>query len=99
MDDAAYQKFFAQPTNTFHRRYEALRAIFVERRSQKDVAQEFGFTYGTMRQLVFDFRQVYNDDDNPTESLFFETANANIPSPSSRTTIKTPIRRWPIGGN
>jgi hypothetical protein len=99
MDDTAYQQFFTQPTHTYQRRYEALRAIFVEGRSQKDVAEEFGFTYGTMRQLVFDFRQVCNDDDNPTESFFFETAKANIPSPSSRTTITTPIRRWPIGGN
>ncbi len=100
MDDTAYQEFFTQPTHTYHRRYEALRAIFVEGRSQKDVAEEFGFTYGTMRQLVFAFRQVCNDEDNPTESLFFprrpkQTSRHHRP----RTTIKTPIRRWPIGGN
>ncbi len=93
MDDTAYQKFFAQPTNTCHRRYEALRAIFVEGRSQKDVAEEFGFTYGTMRQLVFDFRQVCNDEDNPTESFFFDSAKANIPLPSSRMTTKTSSHR------
>ena len=44
MDGTAYQEYFAQPTDTYHRRYEALRAIFVEGRSQKDVAEEFGFT-------------------------------------------------------
>ncbi len=70
MDDTAYQKFFAEPTNTFHRRYEALRTIFVEGRSQKDVAEEFGFTYGAVRQLVFDFRQVCNHEDNPIEAFF-----------------------------
>lgn len=99
MDDTAYHEFFAQPTDTYHRRYEALRAIFVEERSQKDVAEDFGFTYGTMRQRVFDFRQVCDDEDNPTESLFFDSAKANILSPSPRTTIKTQIHRWPIGGN
>jgi len=77
MDDTAYQKFFAEPTNTFHRRYEALRAIFVEGRSQKDVAEEFGFTYGAVRQLVFDFRQVCNHEDNPIEAFFFDSAKAN----------------------
>ncbi len=100
MDDTAYQKFFAEPTNTFHRRYEALRAIFVEGRSQKDVAEEFGFTYGAVRQLVFDFRQVCNHEDNPIEAFFFDSSKADIPSPSPRIqTTNTPIRRWPIGGN
>ena len=100
MDDTAYQEFFTQPTHTYHRRYEALRAIFVEGRSQKDVAEEFGFTYGTMRQLVFYFREACNHEDNPIEALFFDSAKANIPSSSPRIkTINTPTRRQPIGGN
>jgi hypothetical protein len=45
MDDMAYQEFFTNPSQTYHRRYEALRAVFVEGRSQKVVADEFGFTY------------------------------------------------------
>ena len=53
MDDTAYQKFFAEPTNTFHRRYEALRAIFVEGRSQKDVAEEFGFMARSEKNAPF----------------------------------------------
>ena len=56
MDDTAYREFFKQPTQTYHHRYEALRAVFVDQRSQKEVAEEFGFTYGSMRQLVFYFR-------------------------------------------
>ncbi len=59
MDDTAYRVFFEQPTQTYHHRYEALRAVFVDQRSQKEVAEEFGFTYGSMRQLVFEFRQYY----------------------------------------
>ena len=98
MDDAAYQEFFAQPCQTYHRRYEALRAVFVDRRSQKDVAEQFGFTYGTMRQLVFEFRLVCDDQDQPTESFFFETPTASL-SASPRTTSKSPSRPWRIGGN
>ena len=57
MDDARCREFFSQPTNPFHRRFEALRAVFHEGRSQKDVAQEFGFQYSSLRQLVYEFRQ------------------------------------------
>jgi len=38
MDDTAHQEFFTNPSQTYHRRYEALRAVFVEGRSQKDAA-------------------------------------------------------------
>jgi hypothetical protein len=41
MDDTACRAFFAQPTNPCHRRYEALRAVFVDSRSPKDVAEQF----------------------------------------------------------
>ena len=76
MDDTAYREFFSQPTQTYHRRYEALRAVFVEGRSQKEVAKEFGFTYGSMRQLMFDFRQFFDAEDEAAESPFFETPSA-----------------------
>lgn len=56
MDDSACQAFFTNPTQTYHRQYEALRAVFVEGRSQKHVAEEFGFSYGALRQLVLKFR-------------------------------------------
>jgi hypothetical protein len=42
MDDAALSQFFLRPTQTCHRQYEALRAVFVDERSQKIVAEEFG---------------------------------------------------------
>lgn len=57
-------------------RYEALRAVFVEGRSQKEVAEEFGFTYGSMRQLVLEFRQSCDAKDESTESPFFATSTA-----------------------
>lgn len=57
MDDTAIRRFFTHPTQTYHRRYEALRAVMVDGRSQKDVARAFGYEYGSFRLLVHDFRQ------------------------------------------
>ena len=56
MDDAAYRNFFLQPTQTLHRRYEVLRAFFVQGRSQADIATDFGLTPATVQSLVRDFR-------------------------------------------
>lgn len=57
MDDTRCREFFAQPINPYHRRFEALRAVFHEGRSQRDVADEFGFRYSSLRQMVYEFRQ------------------------------------------
>jgi DNA-directed RNA polymerase specialized sigma24 family protein len=59
MDDTRCREFFSQPTHPYHRRYEALRAVFLEGRAQKEVADHFGFRYSSMRQLVYEFRQQY----------------------------------------
>ena len=98
MDDAAYQQFFARPSHACHRQYEALRAVFVDGRSQKDVAEQFGFTYGTMRQLVLKFRRVCDDQDQQAESFFFETPAVNLWW-TPRTKNRSPNRRRPIVGN
>ena len=69
MDDKHCRRFFSRPTNLSQRRYEALRAVFVEERCQKEVAQQFGFEYSTLRQLVYEFRQ--HCDSSTKESPFF----------------------------
>jgi hypothetical protein len=56
MDDACCREFFSQPTQTYHRQYEALRAIFLEGSSHREVAAQFGFEQRTVRQLVCEFR-------------------------------------------
>lgn len=97
MDDTAYQEFFTQPSQTYHRRYEALRAVFVDGQSQKDVAEQFGFTYGTMRQLMRQFRQVFDSQYCLTDSPFFETPTANLQPSKMRD--RTLTRQPPIGEN
>jgi hypothetical protein len=84
MDDTAYQRFFTRPTQTYHRQYEALRAVFVDGRSQKEVAAEFGFRYSSLRQLVYEFRQDCDTGREASESPFFEASTSsglsNVPT-------------------
>jgi DNA-directed RNA polymerase specialized sigma24 family protein len=61
MDDTRCREFFSQPINLYQRRYEALRAVFVAGRSQKEVAELFGFEHGSLRQLVCEFREHCRD--------------------------------------
>jgi transposase len=56
--------FFLQPSNSTHRQYEALRAYFVEGLTNKAAAKRFGYTEGSFRVLVHDFRQ------NPNRAFF-----------------------------
>jgi hypothetical protein len=56
VDDNHCQSFFLKPTDTLHRRYEALRAYFVEHRPPSEIAAQFGLTYGTTCSLIRDFR-------------------------------------------
>lgn len=56
MKDTFCHRFFLEPHQTLHRRYEALRAVFVDQQPQMEVAKRFGYTYATLRHLVSDFR-------------------------------------------
>jgi Homeodomain-like domain len=56
MVDPLCQRFFTQPTQTLHRRYEILRAHAVEQRPLQAIAKQFGLNYYTVRSLVRTFR-------------------------------------------
>jgi hypothetical protein len=56
MDDSFCHDFFAHPIPTLHRRYEALRAVFLDHRPLTEVARQFGYLHGTLRNLVAQFR-------------------------------------------
>jgi hypothetical protein len=47
---------FLTPQNTTHRHYEALRAYFVEHLPGPLIAQRYGYTLGSLHQLVHQFR-------------------------------------------
>src|SRR5215831_18351320 len=50
-------RVFLEPANSTHRQYEALRAFFVDRLPSAEVARRFGYTPGSFRVLVHQFRQ------------------------------------------
>jgi hypothetical protein len=53
---------FLEPSNSTHRQYEALRAFFVEGLSSAEAARQFGYTPGSFRVLVHQFRHQLNRD-------------------------------------
>src|SRR3954467_5396029 len=65
MNNAHCRSFFAHPTQTLHRRYEALRAVFLDQRPLTVVAQRFGYRYGTLRNLVAEFRAQSRTGESP----------------------------------
>jgi hypothetical protein len=56
MDDLCCEQFFRKPCQHQQRHYEALRAFFLDRRPLLDIARQFGFAHGTLRNLVSRFR-------------------------------------------
>ena len=68
-------RIFLQPSNSTHRQYEALRAYFVEGLSSKQTAKRFGYTEGSFRVLVHDFRQ------NPHRQFFIPPAKGPHKAP------------------
>jgi hypothetical protein len=65
-------RVFLAPQNSNHRQYEALRAYFVERLSGPEVARRFGYTVGSLHQLVHQFRQ------NPQRRFFAEPPRPGV---------------------
>jgi hypothetical protein len=65
---------FLEPTNSTHRQYEALRAFFVEGVPSAQAAARFGYTPGSFRVLVHQFR---ND---PGRSFFASPTREGRPS-------------------
>ena len=43
MDDTCCHDFFAHPSSTLHRRFEALRAVFLDHRPLAEIARQFGY--------------------------------------------------------
>ncbi len=66
---------FLQPSNSTHRQYEALRAFFVEGISSKQAAKRFGYTHGSFRVLVHEFRK------NPKRQFFLPPAKGPHKTP------------------
>jgi transposase len=66
---------FLQPANSTHRQYEALRAYYVDGFSSKEAAKRFGYTEGSFRVLVHEFRK------NPHRQFFLPPAKGPHKAP------------------
>ncbi len=64
---------FLEPANSTHRQYEALRAFFVEGIPSAEVASRFGYTPGSFRVLVHEFRN------QPERDFFIQAARVGRP--------------------
>jgi predicted DNA-binding protein (UPF0251 family) len=72
MDDTAFRRYFTQPTHPSHRRYEALRAVIVDGKSQKEAAEAFGFQHRTLCQMMYEFRRSFAAERMQAEPPFFK---------------------------
>ncbi len=54
--------FFLKPKIGLHKKYEALRASFVDGLSDEDVANMFGFTYFSFKSIKRDMKQASDTD-------------------------------------
>lgn len=91
MDDQRCGDFFRQPQDTLHRRYEALRAFFVEGRPLADIANQFGYRRSALKSMVCRFRASCRNGMPPP--FFFRTA-AGDPQVADAVKIK-PAPRSP----
>jgi hypothetical protein len=64
-DDTRCYRFFLEPAWAAQRQYEALRAVFIDRGRQKDVAERVGYDYAAFRQLIRQFRARCADGQPP----------------------------------
>src|ERR1700693_3504610 len=70
-------RVFLEPGNSTHRQYEALRAFFVEGLPSAEAARRFGYTTGSFRVLVHQFRQ------NPRREFFLTAAKGPQVAPKA----------------
>jgi hypothetical protein len=75
---------FLEPSNSTHRQYEALRAFFVDRVPSAEAAARFGYTPGSFRVLVHQFRN------QPGRDFFVPTARQGRP-PGKRQRLREQV--------
>jgi hypothetical protein len=91
MDAARCRRFFLDADSaTYHRQYEALRAIFVEGLPQNSVADKYGYTYGSMRQLVHRFRTAMRTGSPPPFFKSQRSAGRRPLMPTTRSIRSSP---------
>ena len=92
MSSQTYEPFFLQPSDPVHRRYETLRAVFVDKQPMNKVAQRFDVHYGTVRNWASEFRAQQDAQQTPPFS-FRHNAAARQSSPTKNSGSNPPMCR------
>lgn len=91
MDDNACRRYFMEPEQTFHRRYEALRAFFVGGQSVEETAARFGYRVAALKSMISRFRAGCGKGQSPP--FFFRT---DVDAPQADDVAKTATDpSWP----
>jgi hypothetical protein len=84
-------RFYLEPQQTFHRRYEALRAIVVAGEPVDRVAERFGYKTSAMRSMISRFRADRRRGITPP---FFSPTGADDPAgPAAKGNDRSPRSR------
>ena len=65
MDGQLCRRFFLDPQRTFHRRYEALRAFFVDDRPVAEIAAQFGYKPTALSVMISRFHAQFRQGSIP----------------------------------
>jgi hypothetical protein len=91
MEDTSCRRFFTDADSaTYHRQYEAFRAIFIDGVRQDDVADRYGYTHGRLRQLVHQFRTAIRSGSTPPFFKSRRSAGRRAPIAIARD-IRSPL--------
>jgi hypothetical protein len=85
-DKLTFAKRFLERANSNHRQYEALRAYFVEERPAAEVAEQFGYTPGSLRVMAHQFRN------NPGRDFFLPSERETRPGSKRKRLRDTVVR-------
>jgi hypothetical protein len=77
MEGNPTSRFFLEPEPTFHRRYEALRAVFVDDEPLDRVAERFGYKPSALQSMISRFRADCRRGVTPP--FFFRTGAGDPP--------------------
>jgi hypothetical protein len=91
MEGSHDRRFFLEPEQTFHRRYEALRAILVDDEPIDRVAERFGYKLSALRSMVS--RSRVDRRRGVTPPFFSPTAAGDPPAAAAKRAGRSPDPR------
>ncbi len=97
MDDQPCRDYFLRPRSPSHRRYEALRAVFIDGRPTAEVAADFGYKPAAFKVLISRFRHDVRSRNGPPFSSPM-AADARRDGLAARTAADPTRPPSPIGG-